>query len=262
MFTKSSSPNATVIAVVLIVAAIVGLLTLGFFALNAYIYAEKQVGGGKAEPYRATLTGEYTCVPVKDEIEDANIDECVYGIQIDDGSYYTINFLLASQSVPVIELGDVVTATGLVTPIERLSTDIWQQYDIIGVFSATDSVVVEGKTVTDALIVLDNPQPEQVVTSPLTIKGKARGFWFFEASFPVTLTNWDGLIIAETYAEAQGDWMTEEFVPYTSTITFENPYKAGDPDFMKRGTLILHKDNPSGLPEHDAAYEITVWFAE
>lgn len=111
------------------------------------------------------------------------------------------------------------------------------------------------------MIALTSPLPEGVVTSPLTITGQARGSWYFEASFPVMLTNWDGLIIAEGPATASSDWMTSEFVPFTASLTYTNPYKAGDPDFMKRGTLILKNDNPSGLPENDRAIEIPVRFA-
>jgi Immunoglobulin-like domain of bacterial spore germination len=111
------------------------------------------------------------------------------------------------------------------------------------------------------MIVLASPVSDAVVTSPLTITGQARGGWYFEASFPVVLTNWDGLIIAEGPATAQGDWMTSEFVPFTASLTYINPYTAGDPDFMKRGTLILKNDNPSGLSENDRAIEIPVRFA-
>jgi len=106
------------------------------------------------------------------------------------------------------------------------------------------------------LIQITSPLPNQKISSPLVIKGKARGGWFFEASFPVFVTNWDGLIIGEGYAQADGDWMTSEFVPYTATITFSTasitPYN--------RGTLILKKDNPSGMPENDDALEIPINF--
>ncbi len=111
------------------------------------------------------------------------------------------------------------------------------------------------------LIILSNPVPNGVITSPLVVSGQARGNWFFEASFPVVLTNWDGLIIAEGIATAEGDWMTTEFVPFVATLEFVSPYPAGGQDFMKRGSLILQKDNPSGLPEHDEALEIPVRFA-
>lgn len=101
---------------------------------------------------------------------------------------------------------------------------------------------------------------DQPIQSPFMLEGQARGMWYFEASFPVVLTNWDGLILAEGYAEAQEDWMTEEYVPFKVTLSFETPYKDGDPDFMKRGSLILKKDNPSGLPEKDDAFESTIFF--
>lgn len=112
------------------------------------------------------------------------------------------------------------------------------------------------------LITIESPVPNAVIMSPLTITGEARGYWYFEASFPIILTNWDGLIITETFATAQDDWMTESFVPFEASLEFENPYNEGDPDFMKNGLLILQRDNPSGLPENDNAIEIPVRFAQ
>jgi len=104
------------------------------------------------------------------------------------------------------------------------------------------------------LIQLTSPMPNEEILSPLTVTGQARGTWFFEATFPVSLVNWDGLIIAEGYATAQENWMTEEFVPFTATLEFIKP------DYSNRGALILKKDNPSGLPEHDNALEIPILF--
>ena len=111
------------------------------------------------------------------------------------------------------------------------------------------------------VIQVTSPAGMAVVTSPLSLSGKARGNWFFEASAPVSLVNWDGLIIAEGFITANGDWMTTEFVPFSGTLEFTSPYKDGDPDFMKRGSLIFKKDNPSSLPENDDAVEIPVLFS-
>jgi len=108
------------------------------------------------------------------------------------------------------------------------------------------------------VIRLESPLPGDVITSPLTIRGEARGVWFFEGDFPVVLTDWNGLIIAEHYATAQGAWMTEDFVPFEAVLEFPVPEDIGE--FSNRGSLILQKDNPSGLPEHDDALEITVFF--
>jgi hypothetical protein len=103
-------------------------------------------------------------------------------------------------------------------------------------------------------IFLTAPLPQDVITSPLMITGEAKGTWYFEATFPVVLTNWNGLIIAEGYATATQDWMTEDFVPFTAEIVFEKP------NYGERGSLILQKANASGLPEHDDALEITIMF--
>lgn len=116
---------------------------------------------------------------------------------------------------------------------------------------------VENKNPSHPQIILKNPQESQTISSPINIEGEARGTWFFEATFPIVLTNWDGLIIAEGFATAQGEWMTEEFVPFTAELTFTS-----DTTVSNRGSLILQKSNPSGLPENDDAYEITVFFEQ
>ncbi len=110
------------------------------------------------------------------------------------------------------------------------------------------------------IIKVSSPAGMSLVTSPLKLAGEARGGWFFEAVAPVAVVNWDGLIIAEGYVTATGEWMTPEFVPFIGELTFVSPYKDGDPDFMKRGTIIFQKDNPSGLPENDDAVEIPILF--
>ncbi|KKW18418.1 MAG: hypothetical protein A2131_01860 [Candidatus Sungbacteria bacterium GWC2_49_10] len=105
------------------------------------------------------------------------------------------------------------------------------------------------------LIRTSSPRPNETVKSPLGIAGEARGYWFFEASFPAELFDADGQIIGTGIMQAEGEWMTEEFVPYKGTIVFRVPA-------AKRGTLILKKDNPSGLPEHDDFLRIPVIFSE
>jgi hypothetical protein len=99
------------------------------------------------------------------------------------------------------------------------------------------------------LIQLEMPRPNQVITSPLTIKGQARGTWFFEGDFPVKLLDENGEVIARHYLTAQGEWMTEDFVQFSGELEFTVPDS-------EHGTLVLEKDNPSGLPEH--ADELTV----
>ncbi|MCR4322674.1 MAG: Gmad2 immunoglobulin-like domain-containing protein [Candidatus Azambacteria bacterium] len=107
------------------------------------------------------------------------------------------------------------------------------------------------------LIRLNTPRPNQIVQSPLIITGEARGFWFFEASFPVVLTNLNEEVIAQGIATAKDEWMTSEFVPFEATLMFTTEENTSG----NKATLILHKDNPSGLPEHDDALEVPVILA-
>jgi len=99
------------------------------------------------------------------------------------------------------------------------------------------------------------------ISSPLIVAGEARGAWFFEASMPVTLLNRNGQTIARGVAQATADWMTEEFVPFTTEINFKSPYMSGDPLFLSHGTVVIRKDNPSGDPANDDSLRIPVAFA-
>jgi len=107
------------------------------------------------------------------------------------------------------------------------------------------------------LIRINTPRPNQTISSPLTITGEARGNWYFEASFPIVLTDWDGKIIAKGIARAKSDWMTTDFVPFEATLTFTVDKNA----YRNKGSLILRKDNPSGLPQNDDALEIPIMIA-
>ena len=105
----------------------------------------------------------------------------------------------------------------------------------------------------DDLIWVKNIFENQVVTSPLTVTGQVRGNWYFEASFPVKLLDANGNILAEKPAQAQGEWMTTEYVPFSATLDFANPT-------TDTGTLVLHNDNPSGLLQNDKELRIPIRF--
>lgn len=102
------------------------------------------------------------------------------------------------------------------------------------------------------LVRVADPRPGSVVVSPYLVRGEARGTWFFEASFPIELRDASGNVIARAIADAQSDWMTEDFVRFEAILSFSVP--EGD----QAGTLLLMKDNPSGLPEHDDSFEIPI----
>jgi hypothetical protein len=105
------------------------------------------------------------------------------------------------------------------------------------------------------LIRVNNPRPNQTISSPLEITGEARGGWYFEADFPAKLVDANGKVLANIPVTAQSEWMTNNFVPFKATMNFPQPETS-------TGKLILEKDNPSGLPENADQLIIPVAFAK
>lgn len=100
------------------------------------------------------------------------------------------------------------------------------------------------------MITLDLIKPGVNVLPNFTVTGQARGMWFFEASFPIEVLDKDGNQLTMVVAQADGEWMTENFVPFSANVSVGG--------YSGPATLILRKDNPSGLPEHDASVSIPI----
>lgn len=113
-------------------------------------------------------------------------------------------------------------------------------------------------------IIIDTPQPNEIIRSPIIIKGKAKGIWFFEATFPIILVDWNGKVIAESYVTAKSNWMTEDFVSFEGKLEFKNQnfFINGPNNFFRRGTIIFKNANPSGLPENQFHFELPVIFGD
>lgn len=104
------------------------------------------------------------------------------------------------------------------------------------------------------LITVATPSIGQRVSSPLVVTGSARGTWYFEASFPVEVRNAAGTVLGVGVAQADGEWMTENFVDFRAEVTFPTQPNG------TTGFVVLHKDNPSGDPIRDQSVEIPITF--
>lgn len=87
-----------------------------------------------------------------------------------------------------------------------------------------------------------------------TISGQARGQWFSEGSFPVEVVDQEGNVLGRGQAKAGGEWMTENFVPYTVDIQTTGATAGA------MGSILLKKDNPSGEEDKDDLLEVPVIF--
>ncbi len=173
----------------------------------------------------------------------------------------TILYLLTALILVCMATSCIILDRSRVTS-EGSDTDTTEQ-DMAADDEETDATDTETATSgngkdneVDALsdrIIVSAPLPDQLIASPLIITGEARGTWFFEATFPVTLLDSNGKILALHYAATEEEWMTEDFISFTATIEFDDPETS-------TGFLILEKNNPSDFREYDAQLLIPVRF--
>ena len=104
-------------------------------------------------------------------------------------------------------------------------------------------------------IVIDKPKQADQVNSPLTLSGKARGSWYFEANAPVIVIDTTGRTLGQGHITATGDWMTTNFVPFTGTITFTLAT-----DTPEAGAVVFFNDNPSGQASTSKFMAVPVYF--
>lgn len=104
------------------------------------------------------------------------------------------------------------------------------------------------------MMTLSSPTRGAEVTSPLKVAGNVPGNWSHEGQFTARLLDSQSKILAEGDAKIDGDWMTENPVPFTAELSFEAP-KSGT-----SGLLVLEKANPSGLEENADSLVVPITF--
>ena len=102
-----------------------------------------------------------------------------------------------------------------------------------------------------ARVVVTSPKPNATVGKTFVVSGQAPGPWYFEASFPIKIVDKDNNFIGQGIAQAQGEWMTVEQVTFTATVTLDGAYSGP-------ATVVLLRDNPSGLPQYDDSVSIPI----
>jgi hypothetical protein len=129
------------------------------------------------------------------------------------------------------------------------------------VTTPVDTTSTNGTAVATNDIKISTPRSGQLVASPLSVSGQARGSWFFEASAPVYLEDASGKKIAQGTIHATGDWMTTNFVPFTGTLTWSASSTATSTGNLLKGSVIFMNDNPSGDPSLQKTVSVPVVYS-
>lgn len=97
------------------------------------------------------------------------------------------------------------------------------------------------------------PASNAQMASPVIVLGEVPGSWSFEAVFPVKLLDGNGNLVARATAQLLGTWTTDQLVPFSVKITYNtNAVAHGN------GTLVLQRDNPSGLSTNDDSVSVPI----
>ncbi|MEK7632603.1 MAG: Gmad2 immunoglobulin-like domain-containing protein [Patescibacteria group bacterium] len=202
--------------------------------------------------YRASLTIKHTGTiakanPTISEILRATIDAATTGM-----CHTVMSQTTFTEKDGVVTISPIDAWAGI--SISMCSCKPQVEVNILQIPGMKKVIWSDGSETAKSDIVVTTPTSHATVTSPLLVTGSARGSWFFEASFPVSLVDSHGNMLGQGVAQAQGDWMTNDFVPFTATITFTADTKIIGDD----ATLVLKKDNPSGLPANDDELRVSV----
>lgn len=119
------------------------LLILLILIIGALFYSNRQSGIKKeppatpnavqASPHQTTLEGEIICLPHRDTTGPQTL-ECAIGLQTNQGNY-ALDTNQTPELMTNLITGNHFKAEGLLTPIEYLSSDHWQKYNVQGIFS-------------------------------------------------------------------------------------------------------------------------------
>jgi len=102
-------------------------------------------------------------------------------------------------------------------------------------------------------VLIYTPTKNAKLSSPVAVVGKVPGNWSNEAVFPVVLKDSNGTVVAKGSAQVLGDWMTSQPVFFSAKLTYTSTPSGA-------GTLVLQKDNPSGVAANDDTVIIPIRF--
>lgn len=115
-----------------VIIALVGIFVLSYKAFDST--DKKQTINPKDIPQQISIQGEFRCIPFKDE-KNANPLDCTLGVRTDNNIYYAIDAQgeAAKQVLFSLETGAKIQIDGTLVPIEQISSDVWQKYDVSGI---------------------------------------------------------------------------------------------------------------------------------
>jgi hypothetical protein len=91
-----------------------------------------------------------------------------------------------------------------------------------------------------SLIKVTEPVKNGILGETLTLRGVARGYWYFEGQFPFSIIDDTGYIVAQGSAKATSDWKTTDMVPFEANLEITSVARS------EAGILKIKRDEQKG----------------
>jgi hypothetical protein len=108
---------------------------------DAWLITSFEKGAYSKLPEDIMVQGMYVCLPHTDKT-GPQTEECALGLAIDQSDgFYALD--MSRTSFPAdfmmsLKTGDKITVEGTLTPINQISSNHWQKYDVDGILSVTN----------------------------------------------------------------------------------------------------------------------------
>lgn len=114
------------------------LIFVGFLFVYLYQYSNFSklipfTSPAPIVPYEVEIKGQHVCLPHKNT-RGAQTLECALGIMTEEDVYYALDLsALPSEVTTSFGAKKNLSVKGLMVPVEQLSSDYWQKYNIKGI---------------------------------------------------------------------------------------------------------------------------------
>lgn len=78
-----------------------------------------------------TITGNFSCLPLKTGVVDET--DCTLGVKSRDGVFYALDISRIQDANTDLKADDTIAVTGFLYPIEEVTSDEWDEYNVAGV---------------------------------------------------------------------------------------------------------------------------------
>lgn len=117
-------------------------------------------------------------------------------------------------------MGDRIERRGFIdASLRNVEEEILQSFLFDGIH---DEMSTNRVTEEKERFIIDSPEYGEIIKSPLSVRGKVFGKWFFEGDLSIRLETRDGEVLAEVPATPLGTSDEEDYTPFEVSLVFED----------------------------------------